>query len=500
MSNLIIGNKYVPISKSIFGPLNSSNIWKKAQKLNQLYLYYVGRNENYLCFSHVKDDALHSDFFLESDVIPYEEEFVLPEEWCIKVTQENRKEIEKWHYFKWSFEGSIYFQAKNNKFYSWHYSNLFSEKHLPELTLEQFKKYILKEIEEFILPERWCIKSTPETFKIIGDFFNTANRTYPITCYSCKGYENNYFYSHNLGNGTSILDPNPASNFCKDYKRSEFTEITLNEFKKHILKSNNMKCTKGSSELYRWIQEFENRIKKITNVAGNNNYFYYWVEDLNKPTSWKYDRDLPENGIEVDFNEFIKQFETNNMKQIGWKFKPNQDQFIKAACAIVSYVPYGIRTINSKVLKFEFDEEYIEKLRDAGVLELWFEPVYEEEIKVGDKFVCMETKSGFNGELNTIYTCIKATSSAILYERNNSICIERCRKATAEEIDLYGSVDIAGYKAEKVKDGIKFGCQTIPTSVLDALEDLMERSAFTTTLKIESTDITLDIIKKLKNL
>jgi len=342
MSNLIIGNKYVPISKSVYGPLETSNIWKKAQELNQPFIYFVGEDKSDLAFSFKSKYNMDADFFLESDVIPYKEEFVLPEEWCIKVTQENRKEIEKWYPFSWTFSDPIYFKAINNKFFSWHINKIFYGGEIPEINFEQFQEFVLK-------------------------------------------------------------------------------------------------------------------------------------------------------------------IKTNNMKQIGWKFKRNQDQFIKAACAIVSYFPYGTSTINSKVLKFEFDEEYITKLRDAEVLELWFEPVYEEEIKVGDIVVVTEEILGNVAAIDTIGKIIEIDKSDRPYNLkgisfSGSSWCKKVRKATAEEIELYSSVDIAGYKAEKVKDGIKFGCQTIPTSVLDALEDLMERDVFTTTLKIESTDITLDIIKKLKNL
>jgi len=428
MSNLIIGNKYVPISKSIFGPLNSSSIWEKAQKLNQPYLYYVGKNENDLCFSHVKNDALSSDFFLESDVIPYEEEFVLPLEWCIKVTVENVFDISKWRgdsdLIRWGdFTGYLH----SNKVWA---SDV---KKSIEISYEQFKTHVLKITN--MLPKKWFIERNEKNYKVVNKWAEDQKLTkanYNATT--------GYIYSEPVNNKNHRLSCTDDYNLLE---HNLFTEINFEQFQ-----------------------------------------------------------------------EFVLKIKTNNMKQIGWKFKPNQDQFIKAACAIVSYLPYGTSTINSKVLKFEFDEESIEKLRDADVLELWFEPVYEDKFKVGDWVYIKNTDTSvsysryYGCEVGHVAQIEKidfefgnATAEDPRYYGNKfNVRGESLRKATAEEIELYDSVDIAGYKAEKVKDGIKFGCQTIPMSVLDALENLMERDVFTTTLKIESTDITLDIIKKLKNL
>lgn len=72
---LIIGEKYTPISKSIICDLSESIAWKEAIAHKQNFLYYKGRNDNYYCFSYdvPTRTSVKADFFLPEDVIPYVE-------------------------------------------------------------------------------------------------------------------------------------------------------------------------------------------------------------------------------------------------------------------------------------------------------------------------------------------------------------------------------------------------------------------------------------------
>jgi hypothetical protein len=74
---LIIGGKYTPFQKTVFGfnDLKDSVEWKVAKRKNQNYLYYNGLNNSgqYHCFSY-KPRVGGGDFFDLKDVIPYIEE------------------------------------------------------------------------------------------------------------------------------------------------------------------------------------------------------------------------------------------------------------------------------------------------------------------------------------------------------------------------------------------------------------------------------------------
>ena len=70
-----VGDKVVPVSKSVGVPLSHSACWKRAQKRNQAFLYVVPVVSHdpvvYVCSEDKGDYS--GDYFLESDLIPYVE-------------------------------------------------------------------------------------------------------------------------------------------------------------------------------------------------------------------------------------------------------------------------------------------------------------------------------------------------------------------------------------------------------------------------------------------
>ena len=69
-SDLIIGNKYVPISKSYYASMGSME-WEYVKHTNHPYLYYLGKDSQCHVFGKAMNDDLYGDYFLASDVIPY---------------------------------------------------------------------------------------------------------------------------------------------------------------------------------------------------------------------------------------------------------------------------------------------------------------------------------------------------------------------------------------------------------------------------------------------
>ena len=72
MSKFKVGDKVVPRSKSIIGPLEYSIVWQRAIKKKQPFLFVV-KIDGQLCFCHEKYPSAFGDFFLESDLRPFEE-------------------------------------------------------------------------------------------------------------------------------------------------------------------------------------------------------------------------------------------------------------------------------------------------------------------------------------------------------------------------------------------------------------------------------------------
>ena len=99
------------------------------------------------------------------------------------------------------------------------------QEYLPDYHIDKFKS-------EFTLPEKWCILRTEENAKVINSFFNRSENNkenfsyYSSTDYLTSDYINTKFWI------------TPSS-----YKPDKYTEITLEQFKKYILKQNSMNTT-----------------------------------------------------------------------------------------------------------------------------------------------------------------------------------------------------------------------------------------------------------------
>ena len=101
------------------------------------------------------------------------------------------------------------------------------------LTLEQWKELF---IDDFSLPEKWCVKSDETKIDILGNFWGKhCSRVYEGE-YTKNSQKNNYFYSHNLHSGNSMFSSAPGSNFNDKKVKEEFTEITWEQFLKYVLK------------------------------------------------------------------------------------------------------------------------------------------------------------------------------------------------------------------------------------------------------------------------
>lgn len=66
-----VGDKVVPVSKSVCGPLSASMSWKRARDKGQPFIYVTMVGSNIVC--HEKPTLNNGDYFLESDLRPYVE-------------------------------------------------------------------------------------------------------------------------------------------------------------------------------------------------------------------------------------------------------------------------------------------------------------------------------------------------------------------------------------------------------------------------------------------
>ena len=244
-------------------------------------------------------------------------------------------------------EGSIYSFTDDGG--RWSTSSKYGNTHYNRILYFEGKWAKIVEEKSFTLPEKWCIKTD------IQEVVDYCNKYGKIPPYS-KSVK---IYAH---------FPSPDGYCTTFYEiKNGYTEITLEQFKKHVLKQENMK------------------------IIGYKLKENLWV------------------------NEYRK------------------EDFLKGVCAIgiLKNTP-TVEEINKSVSLLIPD--VIDNYRKAGVLDLWFEPVYEDEYKVGDYFVCIKERQYFKGELNKVYKIINLDYDVLYYDNYSSIHIDRCRKATPEEI------------------------------------------------------------------
>ena len=209
-------------------------------------------------------------------------------------------------------------------------------------------------------PEKWAIELYPEVKKWIENEYQT-------NCYS-EDPKNNIFHFPNWRNGNGFLKHWHTSNIVE----KGYTQITLEQFKKHFLKEKTMKKEIIGYKLIK--PEYEGALKNI---------------------------------------------------QPQWNKKIHEEKGYNVA-------------INSGVY-YDF--------KKAGVLDLWFEPVYEEEFKVGDWVTIIKgasndskTLAGRTLKIKKIatkynYIEVEEGKSGLHYNSGKEDLPNEFRKATPEEIE-----------------------------------------------------------------
>jgi len=233
----------------------------------------------------------------------------------------------------------------------------------PELTYEEF----IELYEPFVLPEKWCVKVTPDNKEVLDSW-----RVHPPAAHG---------YLH-----VPVANPDISLNseWCSEIK-DEYAEITFEQFKKYVLKQENL---------------MEKRFVRVVDTGasyssyprakelGCTNY-HYWH---NRPTAKN--GDLLEIVKEITMGDFCKAYILKNSegiefiilkrgvelveepekKLIGYKLK---DETLSEAVEALRYKAFSNVDVQDGVYRLDLHDHSIENFKRVGVLDLWFEPVYE---------------------------------------------------------------------------------------------------------------------------
>ena len=252
-----------------------------------------------------------------------------------------------------------------------------------------------------------------------------------------------------------------------DWRNSEPNEICSGSYKEGSLISYGSKIYK--SEVYVLADKSDYRGK---------NYLMFKLEDLNKLT---------------------KQENMGDEKLIGYKLII--PEYAEAALQIEGGRFIGIEVKNGQILYSKYTES-VEKLKNAGVLNLWFKPVYEEEFKAGDWVVVtkeIDKNQAKVGVIGKIFR-IDPKSQYKYCITNNEIIASWCedvRKATQEEIikAQEQKVDICGIELT-IKDNKVFHDKdnTDITEYVKAIKLLWESTLNDGRLRLNNYDFIIDNI------
>ena len=277
----------------------------------------------------------------------------------------------------------------------------------------------------------------------------------------------------------------------------ELPELTFQEFFDRYVKW----CIKDCEEVSAWTaKEFRAGSFIINNsyLCVENNYQNYWFYPVD---------DIPKDYIELTFEQF-KQYvlKTKDMEKkiIGYKLKEDCKQYRVAACRIADISDDGLTIdVTRKGCSFLANTRTETYLKEAGVLDLWFEPVFEENnYKIGEYVTDDDCKNVYKyGRYENGKHYPQEEYSSFSFGTN-------LRRLTSEEIIKYQTKELY---FGKVKFTIKKGDNFATTEygkvtkeeigiAINYIENPPKLNNYTFGVKMEKgTDTyTLDIIEKSK--
>jgi len=162
--------------------------------------------------------------------------------------------------------------------------------------INEIEHYIEPKVveSEFILPEKWCIKQNSQ---IINDWLNINKQTYSYYC-SINQYQIVHF--------PAINEAHLYSNIQNDY-----TEITFDQFKKYVLKTEVKKETLlEKAKIIEYSHDFKVGDEiKLKNMINYNTYIITKIED--NVLFFKYENNYENNHTRVLAKNAIKIIKVN---------------------------------------------------------------------------------------------------------------------------------------------------------------------------------------------
>lgn len=283
--------------------------------------------------------------------------------------------------------------------------------------------------DTFVLPEFWHVVVTEENKEVLSRW-----RFDDQPSLNLDGY---------IGGIVGLLPKYPNSrnhNTSKDKDWNRSIEITFEEFKTHVLKESTMQKIKEGSQF------------KVSGESANTIYTFNRIEGDGVDVTWGTTHHvhyyLSTCLANIKDGSWILINKEKTMEKEIKEYKLKFAEYIKAANTIT-----GTSTDYTKN-GFIPDSVAYKKLKEAGVLDLWFEKVYAPEYKVGDWCFTNQFDSG-------TFKILKIEGDKIFNMPNGWVFLSKgIRLATPEEIKAaqIQLPTINGYSGSYENGIIKYGC------------------------------------------
>lgn len=244
------------------------------------------------------------------------------------------------------------------------------------------------------------------------------------------------------------------------------------------------------------------------NLIGCADQYYGFDDIVSIYPKLKYFKNNPVELTLEQWDKIInKKEEIMDKEIIGWKLKEDCEQYESAALKLVNSSRFYSF---AEGYNFAINSENESSLKKAGVLELWFEPVYKEEFKIGNWIYIINTGTSVTCPLTDTgkehhgaKRCDVVKIEGITYKDGNAnikdpryygknwnLRTESFRKATPEEIEAaqYPQITINNYKGEFFDNFVKFGCAKIDKNWFLQFYEIM-RTVTYSNKEIESVTI-----------
>lgn len=385
----------------------------------------------------------------------------------------NKPKLEKGKYYSWKgADGTRYMQfvekideTTKTSYYRWEKEGKNQNEHLNGTDIYPLKDSIFKEVTEqeakgtktselTSLPEKWCIAVTKENAKVLGKW-RSSGYAGNVTEEDAKGY---VYYEGYLGDrGYWIVNKLP-----------DCTEITFEQFKKWVLKSEPVKEQVMENLNDRWVKILKDnpwssgakigQYYQIDHYAGGDhklkgagyissnpmgNYELMpigWTPEIEK----KYTYEVVSCETQEQWDFVLSKFNPLGLEKRLWDKGRCITFGGTTAIGTHSTKSWFEHTRTSKIYSFE---EWCNKFGHV------FSPK-KEEWKIGDwAYVLKESRGGYKNP-GDVFKVIKVQNSfsipCLYFDDYSCVTADRVRKALSHEIPLYDTIYNKGLVDEMV--------------------------------------------------